>query len=291
MTMTRRTLLSRLALGAGALALAPLLAGATERKFKIGVCEWSLGKSDPSSFDLAKQIGLEGVQITLGTVANGLNLRQPSVQQAYRDAARRSGVEIASLCLSETSALPLFSEPKAAVWLLDSLEVCRALQQRVLLVAQFGIGELKASDTAAMGRMLDLLREVAPRAEKAGVVLGLENYLSAEDNLRLIDQVGSPAVQVYYDVGNSAHKGYDVLKEIRLLGRRICEFHFKDSYEKYYDGSRILSKARLDFQAIRAAIEDIGYRGWLLIEVDTKPDEAPAVQTGNLAYLRTLFPA
>jgi hypothetical protein len=54
MTLTRRTLLSRLAHGTGALALAPLLAGATERKFKIGVCEWSLGKSDPSSFDLAK---------------------------------------------------------------------------------------------------------------------------------------------------------------------------------------------------------------------------------------------
>jgi hypothetical protein len=77
-------MLSRLAQSAGALALAPLLAGAAERKFKIGICEWSLGKSDPSSFDLAKQIGLEGVQITLGTVANGLNLRQPAVQQVYR---------------------------------------------------------------------------------------------------------------------------------------------------------------------------------------------------------------
>jgi sugar phosphate isomerase/epimerase len=284
-------MLSRLAQGAGALALAPLLAGAAERKFKIGICEWSLGKSDPSSFDLAEQIGLEGVQITLGTVANGLNLRQPAAQQAYRDAARRTGVEIASLCLSETSAAPLFSEPKAAVWLLDSIDVCRAMHQRVLLVAQFGEGELKASDTTAMGRMVDLLREVAPRAEKAGVVLGLENYLSAEDNLRLIEQVGSPAVQVYYDVGNSAHKGYDVPKEIRLLGKRICEFHLKDSYQEDYDGSRILSKARLDYQAIRAAIEDIGYRGWLLIEIDTKPEEALAVQKENLAYLKTLFPA
>jgi sugar phosphate isomerase/epimerase len=284
-------MVSRLAQGAGALALAPLLAGAVERKFKIGICEWSLGKSDPSSFDLAKQIGLEGVQITLGTVANGLNLRQPAVQRAYREAARRTGVEIASLCLSETSVVPLFSEPKAAVWLLDSLDVCRAMHQRVLLVAQFGEGELRASDSTAMGRMADLLREVAPRAEKAGVVLGLENYLSAEENLRLIDQVGSPAVQVYYDVGNSAHKGYDVPKEIRLLGKHICEFHLKDFYQNEYDGSLILSKARLDYQAIRAAIADIGYRGWLLIEIDTTPDEAPAVQKENLAYLKTLFPA
>jgi len=82
-----------------------------------------------------------------------------------------------------------------------------------------------------------------------------------------------------------------VLQEIRLLGKRICEFHFKDSYRKYYDGSRILSQAKLDFHAVRAAIEEIGYHGWVLIEVDTKPDEAPAVPKENLTCLKTLFPA
>ena len=76
---------------------------------------------------------------------------------------------------------------------------------------------------------LTVLVFLAVRAEKAGVILGLENYMSAEANLSIIDKVGSPAVQVYYDVGNSTDKGYDILKEIRLLGKRICEFHAKDA--------------------------------------------------------------
>ena len=56
----------------------------------------------------------------------------------------------------------------------------------------------------------------------------MENYLSAEDNMRIIDRVGSPAVKVYYDVGNSTDKGRDILKEIRTLGKLICELHAKD---------------------------------------------------------------
>ena len=80
------------------------------------------------------------------------------------------------------------------------------------------------------------------RSEKKGVILGLENYLSAEDNRTILDRVGSPAVQVYYDVGNSTDKGRDVVKEIRALGPRICEFHAKDA-------GYMLGQGRIDFHA------------------------------------------
>ena len=49
----------------------------------------------------------------------------------------------------------------------------------------------------------DALKELAPEAVKAGVLLGLENTISAEDNVRIMERSGSPAVQAYYDVGNS----------------------------------------------------------------------------------------
>ncbi|MGZ8899400.1 MAG: sugar phosphate isomerase/epimerase family protein, partial [Limisphaerales bacterium] len=93
-------------------------------------------------------------------------------------------------------------------------------------MAQFHKGDLRG-DPAGVARTIDLLRELAPRAEKAGVVFGLENYLSAVENLRIIEQVGSPAVQVYYDVGNSFDMGFDIYKEIRGLKGHICEVHAK----------------------------------------------------------------
>ena len=153
-----------------------------------------------------------------------MHLRQPDVQKAYQDAARANGMEIASLALGELNRIPLKNDPTAAIWLLDSMDVARALGVKVILVAAFGNGELKG-DKEGVNKTVGVLKELAPRAEKAGVYLALENYLSAPENLDIIQRVGSPAVRVYYDVGNSTDKGYDVYAEIRQLKDQICEFH------------------------------------------------------------------
>ena len=283
--MTRREMISSTTRAAAALAVSssvvPLFAGSDARRFKIGACEWNLGKSDPSSLAIAKEIGLDGVQVTMGSIGNNLNMRRPEVQKAYLDAAQANGVALASLALSETNNLAVFSEPRAAIWLLDSINVCRALGTKVILVAMFGRGELRAADKPSVDRLVDLLKEVAPRAEKAGVILGLEDYLSAEDNMAIVDRVASPAVQVYYDVGNSTDKGYDILKEIRFLGKHICEFHAKD------DG-HMLGQGRIDFKKVRAAIDDIGYEGWIQIEAAAPHGLIPDYKA-HLAYLREVF--
>ncbi len=283
--MTRRQMISCTAQATAAMALsstfAPLLAAPASRRFKIGACEWNLGKSDPSSFPIAKEIGLDGVQVTMGSMANNLNMRRPEVQKAYLKAAKETGVQIASLALSETNNLAVFSEPRAAIWLNDSIGVCRALGTKVILVAMFGRGELHASDKTSVDRLVDLLKELAPRAEKAGVTLGLEDYLSAEDNMAIVDRVASPAVQVYYDVGNSTDKGYDIAKEIRFLGKHICEFHAKD-------GNFMLGQGRIDFKQVRAAMDAIEYSGWIQIEAAAPHGLIPDYKA-HLSYLRGLF--
>lgn len=97
-----------------------------------------------------------------------------------------------------------------------------------------------------------MLQEGCVKAEKLGITIGPESYLVAEDNLEDLDRVGRPLV--YYDVGNSTDKGYDVLKEIPLLGKRICEFHFKD-------GRHAIGQGRIDFKKVRQAIDKIEYSG------------------------------
>jgi sugar phosphate isomerase/epimerase len=265
-------------------ALEPLLADGANRGFKIGACDWSLGKRcDVAAFELARQIGLDGVQVEMGTVANDMQLRRGAVQASYRDAARRSGLEIASLALGELNAVPLKSDPRAAGWLADSVDVCHALRLPVVLAAFFGRGDLDMSQTAEIDRVVAALRRVAPEAEKHGVTIGLENYLSAEDNRKILDRVGSPAVKVYYDVGNSTDKGRDVVREIRALGSLICEFHAKD---KGY----MLGQGRIDFRQVRRAMDDIGYRGWIQIEA-AHPHGLIEDYTADRKYLKAIFPA
>ena len=148
--------------------------------------------------------------------------------------------------------------------------------------ACFAAGDLDMTKTAEIDHLVGVLKDVTPKAEKLGIVIGLENYLSAEDNMRIIDRVGSPALKVYYDVGNSTDKGRDILKEIRTLGKLICELHAKD-------GAHMLGQGRIDFRQVRKALDDIEYSGWIQLEA-AAPHGLVADYTANRQYLKGIFP-
>jgi L-ribulose-5-phosphate 3-epimerase len=286
--LTRRTMLRRTAQAAAfaatTSALAPLFAASASRWFKIGACDWSLGKrGDPAALDVAKQIGLDGIQVDLGTSKDDLHLRKPEVQKAYLEAAKRTGLGIASLAICELNGVPLKSEAKAVTWLADSIDVCKALGLGIVMPPCFAAGDVHMENKREVDGLIRALRQVAPKAEKQGVVVALENTLSAEDNMKIIDRVASPAVKVYYDVGNSTDKGRDVLKEIRALGKLVVEFHAKD-------GNNMLGHGRIDFKQVRKALDDIEFSGWIQIEAAAPHGLIPDY-TADAKYLREIFPA
>lgn len=149
-----------------------LLAAPTSRGFKIGAPDWSLGRRDVSCFQLAAQCGLDGVQLDLGTRENGMHLRRREIQQAYLKASREHRVAIGGLALGELNRTALKSEPHAAIWLHDSIAAAVELGVRIILIAQFGNGDLRG-DATGVDRTIGVLKELAPRAEKAGIILGL----------------------------------------------------------------------------------------------------------------------
>jgi len=267
LNMTRREWLA----AAGTLALGshlqPLLAEAKQNGWPIGMCDWSMGNFTPDVFSLAKRIGLQGVQVSVGTDKNNLWLRQPKVQKKYLQAAEKTGLSICSLGIGELNHVPLMSEPRAA------------------LLPFFSKGELNAENKEDMRRVIEVLRELAPRAEKAGVVLGLESYLSLEGHLEILNAVKSPAVQVYYDIYNShLTKGYDFERDIKKLGRkRICEVHFKE-------GSHLLGQnKKIDWPAVVQALRAIEYQGWIVLETSSPSGNLVKDTKKNLAYTRSLL--
>jgi L-ribulose-5-phosphate 3-epimerase len=249
---------------AAAAEFAPLFAAPERRRFRLGACDWSIGKpSDPAAFGVAKQIGLDGVQVSLGTAADDMHLRQPAVKRQYKDAAKQAGLQVASLAISELNRIPYKSDPRTISWVSDSIDVCQAMGVNVVLLAFFTNNDLR-DDKAGVDEVVRRLRAVAPRAEKAGVVLGIESWLSADEHLAILERVGSNAVKVYYDVCNSNVRGYDIYKEIRQLGKRICEFHAKEN-------GTLLGQGKVDFHKVREAMDDIGYSGWVQIEGAVPP--------------------
>src|SRR5271165_5805233 len=138
--LTRRAMLRHTAEAAafslGCSSFAPLLAAPQDRWFKIGACDWSLEKrGDPAALDVAKEIGLDGVQVDFGTAANNIRLRRPEHQAAYREAMRRTGLVVSSMALCEMNDVPLKSDPRAAAWLDESIDVCHAMGLPLVMTA------------------------------------------------------------------------------------------------------------------------------------------------------------
>lgn len=279
--ITRREMLGSLAVASLAMRVKRLKAAAPG--FKIGACDWTLGKrTDPSALGFAKELGLDGIMVDLGNWKEDLPLRKPELQKQYLEISKQIGLPVSSLAIGALNEIPLKSDPRAAQWLSDSVDVAQAMGLRVVLVPFFAKGDLR-NDPAGKDAVIERLKSVAPKAEKAGVSLGVESWLSAAEHVEILDRVGSPAVEVYYDVGNSQKAGYDIFKEIRSLGKRICEFHAKDNDDLY-------GKGTMSFPEVRKAMDDIGYRGWMQIE-GTKLTLGIAESVRyDLNYLRGVFP-
>ena len=251
--------------------------------FKLGVCDWTIRKTaDPGSFEIAKRIGLDGVQVDFGRGDNRLPLFDEELQQNILDEARKQKMQIASLAMGVLNNVPYKSDPRAERWVRQGIDVAEAMGVKLILLAFFGEGDLR-NDEQGIAKVVQRLRRVAPRAEMADVTLGIESWLSAEQHIDIIERVGSPVVKVYYDVANSHKAGYDIYKEIRQLGPLICEFHAKD-YDNLY------GKGSIDFKEVRLAMDDVGYRGWLVMEGTKMPLGLEESCRYDAEYLRGIFP-
>src|SRR5947199_375882 len=98
----------------------------------------------------------------------------------------------------------------------EGIEITKALNAPVLMLVFFG--KCQVLQRPELDRTIAVLKELAPEAERAGIILGFENTSSGADNRYALDQVKSKAFKVWYDVGNSTFNGYDVPAEIRALG-------------------------------------------------------------------------
>lgn len=252
--------------------------------FKIGICDWTIKKpADPSSLQLAKSLNLDGVQVEFGTGEKALPLFDTDLQAKFLKQAKQCDIEIPSLAMGVLNDIPYKSDPRTDEWVSKSIDVAQAMGAKVVLLAFFVQGDFR-DDKKGTDAVIDKLKKVAPKAEKAGVTLGLETWLTAEQQIEIIDRIGSKAVRVYYDVGNAQRRGYDVYKEITLLGREyICEVHAKDYDDLYGKGS-------VDFTKVRSAIDAVGYRGWIIIEGFKTPLGLEESYRYDTEYLRKIFP-
>ncbi len=254
---------------------------------RIGMTDWNLGKGGSTEgIVLARKIGLDGIQVSISFPKDGSpHLSYPKSQEKYRQAALDNGIQICSLCIGNLGpGEPFKSEPMGVLRVADAIEVARNIGTNDILLPFFDKSVLDFSNEKEVARTINSLKELAPRAEEKGVVISIESTLSAEELLRLLEKVASPAVQVYLDPWNCFHCKYDLMRDIPLLKDYIHQVHLKN-------GNRLMSDPSpkgFSWPAVAELLYKIGYKGWYVLETDS-PNDLVADTKANIEYARNTF--
>jgi L-ribulose-5-phosphate 3-epimerase len=125
-----------------------------------------------------------------------------------------------------------------------------------------------AIDTSREG-----VKRLIPTAEKTGVTIALENvwnnlWVKPDIAANFVSSFDNPWVRAYFDIGN--HVKYAPPQDwIRTLGKLIVKCHVKE-FKLNPDGHGgnfcTLREGSIDWPAVRTALDEIGYNGWMSIE-------------------------
>jgi sugar phosphate isomerase/epimerase len=159
-----------------------------------------------------------------------------------------------------------------------SLTLARELGAPCITTEPGGPVEPGASRSAALQLFVDGLRPVAEHAEAEGVLLLIEPepdllIETADQFLELMEHIDSPAVGLNFDIGHFYCAGDEPAATIRRLAPYIRHFHLEDIAATRVHHHLIPGEGAIDFPSVFRAIQEIGYDGWVTIELYPYVDE------------------
>jgi sugar phosphate isomerase/epimerase len=131
---------------------------------------------------------------------------------------------------------------------------------------------------------IDSIKACIPAAEKAGVMLMLENHwgmtLKSQNLMKIVDGVNSQWLGINLDIGNFPGDPYP---EIERIAPRAAYVHFKT----YYGGGEYYT-LNLDYKRVAGILRQAKYRGYISLEFEGKEAPESAVAT-SLDVMRAAF--
>jgi L-ribulose-5-phosphate 3-epimerase len=222
-------------------------------------------------FQMAKDAGFAGVE--LQTVADAREAEE------IKAATASAGLRIHSVMNADHWSHPLSSgDPEVVARSVAGMETSLRNAKlwgadAVLLVP--AVVNPQTSYQEAWTRSQGVIRErLLPLAAELRVTIAVEEVwnrflLSPLEFARYVDEMASPWLKAYFDVGNVVFYGYPQ-DWIRTLGRRIVKVHLKDFALDRPNGRfhwKNLGEGDVDWVEVRKALAEIGFDGWLTTEI------------------------
>ena len=266
---------------------------AGENRYKVAACDWMMLKRQKlGSFKLMHELGGDGVEMDMG----GLGVRDTfdnkfhhrHFRKLFRETADSLGVLVPSVAMSGFYGQSFLTHHNYKALVEDCLSTMRVMDSKVAYLPLGGIKEDWTKPGPARDELVKRLHVAGVMAEADGLVIGIRTPLDAKENIRLLKEIDSPGIKIYYSFQTALDNHRDIISELKTLGKdRICQIHASNT-----DGVTLDRDTALDMPKIKETLDKMGWSGWLVVERSRDVKEVRNVKKNfgtNIRYLKEVL--
>jgi sugar phosphate isomerase/epimerase len=261
-------------------------------RYKVAVVDVMILKRQKlGAIPLTKEIGADGVEIDMGSLGSRETfenqLAVDSIRDQFLNKAKELEIEIPSLGMTGFYAQSFPTRSTYQQMVGDCINTMKQMNVKVAFLPLGVQGDL-VKHPELRPAIVERLKVIGKMAQDAGVVIGIETALNATDEVKLLKDIGSPAIQVYFNFSNPLKEGRDLYKELRILGKdRICMIHCTNK-----DSVWLQNDPQIDMKKAKQTLDEMGWHGWLVIERSRDARDGRNVKRNfgaNAAYVKRIF--
>lgn len=286
----KRLFFTLLILAAGIIVPESVLA---QQRYQIGVCDWMVLKRQKlGEFKLAKELGCDGIEMDMGGLGNRNSfdnkMRDPKMVRLFKHTADSFGLKVGAVAMSGFYGQS-FAKKESWRWLIqDCLNTMNAMGAKVAFLPLGGCGNNWTDSLQLRRQIVWRLHEIGEMAKARGMVIGIDTPLDAEGNIKLLDEINSDGIKIFYKFQTAIENKRDIAKEIKTLGKdRICAIHASNT-----DGVWLRNDKAVKMKKIKKALDKAGWSGWLFVERSRDVNQVRNVKKNygeNVKYLKEIM--
>lgn len=286
----KRLFFTLLILAAGIIVPESVLA---QQRYQIGVCDWMVLKRQKlGEFKLAKELGCDGIEMDMGGLGNRNSfdnkMRDPKMVSLFKHTADSFGIKVGAVAMSGFYGQS-FAKKESWRWLIqDCLNTMDAMGAKVAFLPLGGCGNNWTDSLQLRRQIVWRLHEIGEMAKARGMVIGIDTPLDAEGNIKLLDEINSDGIKIFYKFQTAIENKRDIAKEIKTLGKdRICAIHASNT-----DGVWLRNDKAVKMKKIKKALDKAGWSGWLFVERSRDVNQVHNVKKNygeNVKYLKEIM--
>lgn len=276
--------------------LSPVLAqqvNTLSHRYKVAACDWMMLKRQKlGEFKLSHEIGADGVEMDMGGLGKrdtfDNKLHQVYFQELFKKTAAEYQIEVPSIAMSGFYGQSFLKHRNYRVLIDDCIKTMQVMGAKIAYLPLGGCGNDWKTDDEQRRRLVSRLHVAGEMAHSEGLVIGIRTGLSAKEDIKLLEQINSEGIQIYFSVQEALDNKRDLYKELKTLGRkRICQIHISET-----DGVTLPHSKNIDMHRVKEQLDKMGWSGWLVVERSRDAGDVRNVKKNfgmNIRYLKEVF--